>query len=274
MNTEMNLISSASSKFIMGDNNIVGTAMNQAPQHNVKFTYNYYMDVYAVNLALWKSVYRWAKSNGYTFEECVATGKGDNYPVYKVGWVDCIKWCNARSEMEGFIPVYYNNPLRLPIHIIRSGQQANIPPANCIKDGNGYRLPTEAEWEYAARGGAMHTYYPYGNKLDPKYATYLSASWVPVNSNLPGNFGLLNMAGNIKEWCYELYYKYTVATQTDPWQPGAPSDNKTHITRGGSFMSAAWRTACCARKPYSDNWARNKPSNNLQHGFRVARTMI
>jgi formylglycine-generating enzyme required for sulfatase activity len=273
--SNMVFIPSAGTQFIMGDNNRVGSNANQEPAHTVKFTYSFYLDKYEVSWSLWKSVYSWALAHGYTFEEYAAKGKGDDYPVYGVGWIDCLKWLNARSEMEGLTPVYYTSASHTSGNVVRSGLATSIPPENCIKDGNGWRLPTEAEWEYAARGG-VQSYYPYpGTSPDPRYATYTpNTTWCKVADNLPGNFGLYNMAGDVYEWCYELFYQYTSATQTDPWLPGTLLSSKDHISRGGNFMSEAWRTACCARKPYSDNWSRTKDINDLQHGFRCARTTV
>jgi formylglycine-generating enzyme required for sulfatase activity len=269
----MVLIPSAGTSFIMGDNNPVGSNTNQMPAHQVNFTYDYFLDKCEVSWGQWKIVYNWATNNGYKFESYAADGAGDNYPVYKIGWNDCVKWCNARSQMEGLTPVYYRSSTHASNTIVKSGISNSIPPANCIKDCNGYRLPTEAEWEYAARGGTAETYYAYGNTLDSNYSTFApSSTWVEVTANLPGNFGLYNMSGNVYEWCYELFYQYTADPQTDPWAPGELLSPKDHISRGGDFMSEAWRTACCARKPYSDNWARTKPINDLQHGFRCARS--
>ena len=266
--SEMVLIPSAGKSFTMGSNEKIGGQSNTIPAHKVKFTRNFYLDKYAVSWSLWKLVYDWAIKHGYTFEEYAAHGKTD-FPVYGVGWIECIKWCNARSEMEGLEAIYFDTVGNG--NVIRSGLARTV--GQCDKLGDGWRLPTEAEWEYAAHGG-VQSYYPYGNLPDHKYATYMSDTWCKVNANLPGNFGLFNMAGNVMEWCYELFYQYTSATQTDPWQVGELLSPKDHISRGGNFMSEAWRTTCAARKPYSDNWARTKEVNKLQHGFRLARTTI
>jgi formylglycine-generating enzyme required for sulfatase activity len=118
----------------------------------VTYVSAFYMDANLVSFSQWQSVYSWATSHGYGFD-FAGFGKASTHPVQTIDWYDCVKWCNARSEMEGKTPAYYTDSgLSLPY---RSGQVAPY-----VNWSTGYRLPTEAEWEKAARGGLSGQRFP------------------------------------------------------------------------------------------------------------------
>lgn len=172
----------------------------------------FYMDKTEVTYAHWKRVCEWAVTHGYSFDN-TGKGKGANHPVVWVNWYDCVKWCNARSEMEGRTPAYTLNE-----EVYRMGQSS--PTVNL--EGGGYRLPTNDEWEYATRGGKRGRRFPKGNTIShgkanysahsntfaydasdgyhPRYNDGTSPYTAPVGSFSANTYGLYDMAGNIWEW--------------------------------------------------------------------------
>jgi hypothetical protein len=139
--------------FLMGDNTI---------PHNLNLCTvtlsSFYMDKYEVTYELWTEVYKWAITHGYTDLTAGGNGykpNGSNNPVTDVNWYDVIKWCDARSEKKGLTPVYYTDSTHALVY--RTGQRdLSIDAVNWR--ANGYHLPTEAESEFAARGGKFFTW--------------------------------------------------------------------------------------------------------------------
>ena len=177
---------------------------------------SFYMDKTEVTYAHWKRVYNWAVAHGYQFDN-PGSGKGANHPVHTVNWYDCVKWCNARSEMEGRTPAY-----TVSGEVYRTGRNSN-PSVNW--DGAGYRFPTATEWEYAARGGLHGRRFPWGDTISHAKANYngyssnynydLSSGYnprytdtwpysctAPVASFAANRYGLCDMAGNVTEWTH------------------------------------------------------------------------
>jgi len=144
--------------------------------------------------------------------------KGDTLPVDSVSWYDAVEYCNRRSQLEGLTPAY------------------TIEGKNVTWDkaANGYRLPTEAEWEYAARGGSLSKGYEYAGSNNPDevawYGNNSGSSTHPVGTKAPNELGLYDMSGNVWEWCWD---SWTDAVQADP-PPGA-SSGSFRVLRGGSW---------------------------------------
>ena len=150
-------------------------------------------------------------------------GEADDRPVNQVSWYDAIDFCNCLSEREGLTPAYR-----------RDGDNVSWGTAD------GYRLLTEAEWEYACRAGTR-THYSFGDdegKLG-EYAWYARNSGVaphPVGTLKPNPWGLYDMHGNVWEWCWDWYGSYPSESQPDPMGPPA---GDSRVLRGGSFDDGA-----------------------------------
>jgi formylglycine-generating enzyme required for sulfatase activity len=212
------------------------------------------IDRYETTYDLWKSVYDWAVDPArgasiYVFDSAGRNGSftiGTNMPVTQVGWYDVVKWLNARSEMDGRAPVYYTDATQTVVY--RTGR-LDLPDGAVKWAANGYRLPTEAEWEWAARGGLAGKRYPWGDVLDASQANYDRGGSTSVGIYPANGYGIHDMAGNVWEWTWDWGSEadaYTWATDpiTDPHGPGA---GVTRVRRGGSYTYGARYLRCFER---------------------------
>lgn len=193
------------------------------------FLSEYAMDVHEITKEVWDSVRQWSLDHGY-FDLPIGESFGGEHPLHTVNWFDCVKWCNARSEMQGLKPAYYVDSAFTIVY--RSGR---IAPH--VGWQTGYRLPTEAEWEKAARGGATGHRFPWtdSEKITPDRANYdesEKSGSVKVGSYPPNGFGLYDMAGNHFEWCWDRFGDYTSDPQTDP---RGPNVGVHRVFRGGGW---------------------------------------
>jgi len=214
------------------------------------------MDVNLVNYGLWTNVYAYATSHGYNIvHPGVNGGTGTNYPVETVDWYDCVKWCNARSQQAGLTRVYYLDGGFTQVYT--NGEIDAVYPN---WGANGYRLPTEAEWEKAARGGGSGLRFPWGNLIHTNQARYtynssysydLGPSNSPAGPSQVGSFdvngyGLYDMAGNLYEWCWDWYgTPYGQPSTTNP--TGAGSELDVRVFRGGLWGGNANVARCAYR---------------------------
>ena len=191
--------------------------------------------------------------------------KGDpNLPVSNLYWFEAIEYCNKRSEQEGLTPAY-----------TISGTGSN-PTVTWDRDANGYRLPTEAEWEYACRAGTT-TPFNTGNNITTAQANYNGevpymnnargenrGRAIPVGSFPANAWGLYDMHGNVWEWCWDrLIESPPLDEQTDPVGPTTGSPSGPRVVRGGSFDSTGVRVRSAAR------WFGSPSSRVWDIGFRV-----
>ncbi len=218
--------------FIMGS--ALGDA-NEKPIHSVTVG-AFSMDKYEITFEKWTEVRKWAAAHGYTDLPAGRNGFNpvtENNPVTEVNWYDVVKWCNARSEKDGFSPVYYTNSTHTTVY--RTGEHA-IAAEAVHWTANGYRLPTEAEWEYAARGGTRPVNMPYSGDSSIAIVAWYHVTSGNVTHHVgtrsPNVFGVYDMSGNAAEWCWDWYGAYTSDSQSDPKGPAVGS---YHLLRGGSF---------------------------------------
>lgn len=207
--------------FQMGDDRFSG------PEHTVTVS-AFAMDKWEVSIELWESVRAWGNAHGY---DLVAGGSfGEKHPVHSVNWYEAVKWCNARSEKEGILPAYYDDAAMGVVY--RIGEKA----PSAVRWDAGYRLPTEAEWEKAARGGAVGKLYPWGeDEIRPGLANYWtsnSGKTTPIGLYEANGYGLYDMAGNLWEWCWDWYAGYSPAAQTNP---RGPISGSFRVDRGGGW---------------------------------------
>jgi sulfatase modifying factor 1 len=259
--------------------------MSDAPTRTVTLD-DFYMGKYEVTLAEWDGVRTWAVSNGYS-DLAAGLGKAGNHPVQST-WYNMVKWCNARSEKEGLTPVYYTNDAQTAIY--KTGN-VNVTNAQVKWAANGYRLPTEAEWEKAARGGLHGKRFPWGDTISHSQANYYSSNgWSydlsgsvhqhhpsyatggepytsPVGSFNANGYGLYDMAGNVTERCWDWCGNYPSGSQTNP--RGA-SAGVGRVFRGGSWLSSSG--SCTAALRGCTDYEQYRFFRSV--GFRVARSSV
>jgi formylglycine-generating enzyme required for sulfatase activity len=262
--------------FWMGDSFNDGLS-EERPVHSV-YVSAFYMDKYEVTKAFWDEVANWAVTNGYDISSLSGSGKAANHPVQSVSWYDCVKWCNARSEKDGLMPCY-----KVSCNVYRTGD--SVP--DCNWSARGYRLPTEAEWEKAARGPVCGQRFPFGNTISHSQANYYSDVGLdydvsptrgfhptfvtgdypytsPVGYFAANRYGLYDMAGNVCEWCWDWYSigYYSSSSGTDP---RGPSSGSFRQLRGGSWGSYA------NHPRVADRYGNSPDTESLTFGFRCVR---
>ncbi|MDR2619191.1 MAG: formylglycine-generating enzyme family protein, partial [Treponema sp.] len=259
---------------------------------------------------LWNEVYQWATITGkdgnlYSFSDIAAyqgheaaykgengtgTGTGSaswtleerrSRPVTNITWAEAIVWCNAYSEKSGFDPVYLDEPGGA---ILRDSASAACDNAYMDRTRNGYRLPTEAEWEYAARGGKHPdfnwAYYYSGTGS----TTFNDVAWNATNSkNLgstnrdygvhPGgmkqtnSLGLYDMSGNVTEWCFD-WFEEPVSVSGPVTDPQGPASGTGRAMRGGAWDDQSNSLMVSARFCFKPEYTKSDFV-----GFRVVRGM-
>ncbi|MDR1301361.1 MAG: SUMF1/EgtB/PvdO family nonheme iron enzyme [Treponema sp.] len=232
-----NMVRVEGGTFQMGSTN---GASDEKPVHTVTVK-GFYMGKTEVTQKEWREI----MGNNPSFF------KGDNLPVEQVSWNEVIEFCNRLSLKEGLTPAY-------------RGSGNNI---TCDFNATGYRLPTEAEWEYAAKGGNQNylTYeYSGGNSADSVawYDGNSGGKTHPVGTKQPNSLGLYDMSGNVWEWCWDWYGGYSSGNQTDPT---GVSSGTGRVSRGGGWGYGAASVRAANRSNYTPS------GRDLDLGFRLVR---
>ena len=252
------------------------------PDHQVTLS-TFCLSKYETTYGLWYEVKSWASTNGYSFANAGVEGSdgvtgavpttASNEPVTTVNWCDAIVWCNARSEKEELTPVYTDGygPVR------DSSDATACNNARFNTTANGYRLPTEAEWEYAARyqdgttwtpghyasGATNSIYYVAACEAVAWFEWNSYAQTHPVGEKAPNQLMAYDMSGNVSEFCWDWWYEaYSGDAATNPIGPASGS---TRVYRGGSCLWDEYWLRCAYREhffPYEFHFSQ---------GFRCAR---
>lgn len=274
------------STFMMGDAYGEGST-TERPVHSV-YVAAFFIDKFEVSKQLWDQVCLWAAAHGYAFDQS-AMGTAADHPAHTINWYDAVKWCNARSEMRGLTPVYYTNSNQTTLY--KTGR-IDLQNTFVKWSANGYRLPTEGEWEKAARGGLPAAHFPwqpsqgnyaldingskanYSGSGDPFEGSspattpvgYYNGKQVPAGGDMANGYGIYDMAGNVWEWCWDWYsdtwYGQAGATQANT---RGPTSGQYRVLRGGSWVNDSNYLRCAYRNGVTSDFAYNFD------GFRCVR---
>lgn len=212
---------------------------DEKPVHSVTVS-SFYIGKYEVTQKQWTEV---MGSNPADF-------KGDNRPVESISWYQAVEFCNKLSQKEGLTPAYTINGRNV----------------TCNWNANGYRLPTEAEWEFAARGGNKSKGFTYAgsNNIDEVawYDSNSGSKTQAVGTKKANELGLYDMSGNVWEWCWDWYGSYSSGAKTNPRGPSG----SYRVLRGGSWYSSA----LYCRSAFRDGGGPDDGHDNS--GFRLLRS--
>ncbi len=245
---------------------------DEGPQHQVTLTQGFYMGKYEVTVGQYSA---FLKARGdesgvdWQARDCPLAKQEEGYalhgtfgrswdqPMVEVSWYGAVKFCNYLSEKEGLQPVYTERE--------KDNWEIDL-------DANGYRLPSEAEWEYACRAGTLTRFY-WGN--DPNYSLIYFHAWYPGNNNpygtkevrqkIPNDWELYDMSGNVWEWCNDWYDSHYYA-ESPSHDPTGPDTGIIRVRRGGTWNNVPW--SCRSANRFGNN-----PEDTFNDlGFRVCRT--
>ncbi len=237
--------------FYMG--NDYSDALDEKPEHKVTLS-DFYIGKYEVTFDEFDL---FCRSTGYPFPDDGGFGRG-KLPVMNVSWEGAIKYCNWLSSRFGLDKVY-------ELEIDSNGTYVK----EVHWDANGYRLPTEAEWEYVAKGGSKSQGYAYCGSNDPNevawYAANSDGKPHEVGQKKPNELAVYDMLGNAWEWCWD-YYDKDYYKKSPSENPHGPANGKTRVYRGGNFKSSIEYLRVTRRFSLSPNIAQG----NI--GIRLAQT--
>lgn len=264
--TGMNLIQAAGKSFLQGAHDSLA-GLDEQPVMQSSFTYDFWIDTTEVTQQEYSDIL-----GLHPVSEASSSGAGDDFPVYNVSWYDAVLYCNAKSVLMGIDTVYSYFSLKR----LASGSVYDLTGLAVHYDRNGFRLPTEAEWEFTAREGTSTV--PFPHLADKTQA--LSCAWYdsnasgrthPVAQLRPNAFGIYDLAGNVFEWTGDWKGPYLRSRVTNSLGAMQPDNDYEKVIKGGAFThsfislrpsrhSATYPTTVSTATPYI--------------GFRCARGII
>ncbi|HPE70147.1 MAG TPA: SUMF1/EgtB/PvdO family nonheme iron enzyme, partial [Thermotogota bacterium] len=239
---------------------------DEQPVHQVTFTYEFWIDPHEVTFAQYEE---FCAQTGIPIPDDEGWG-GEDRPVINVSWWSAMLYCNWKSEQQGLAPAYNQTNGEL--------LDGDGNPTTDITQVQGYRLPTEAEWEYGARGAGVdidegeegHDFKYAGSDVLGNVGWYDGNSGGrthPVGEKNPNECGLFDMSGNVYEWCHD-YYEEDYYEQGNQQNPIGPADGSERVVRGGCWTNAP---AFCR---VSERASHDPREGDKYVGFRLAQTTM
>jgi formylglycine-generating enzyme len=216
---KMELVAVEGGTFFMGNDYSVN--QDEAPEHKVTLN-SFYIGKYEVTF---EEFDRFCSATGWEKPDDAKLGRDKN-PVMNISWEAAVMFCNWLSRTEGFDRVYTIK------------RDTNSTTVTCDWNANGYRLPTEAEWEYAAKGGNQSKGYAFSGSNNPEEVAWYFANSggrpQPVGLKKPNELGIFDMTGNVREWCWDIYDKdyYKKSPENNPT---GPTTGLRRVYRGGAW---------------------------------------
>lgn len=251
-----------------------GGPVTTRPEHST-YIEAFSMDKFEVTRADWEAVATWGQAHGYDVPVTLKFNQApydvpSDHPAVAVSWYDAVKWCNARSEMEGRRPVYFADTSGASVY--RTGS-IDLTSAHVNWAGDGYRLPTEAEWERASRGGLDQKLFPWGDDAGERRANhwdyqifktrapngpypytervgYFDGTQPGGAPDMANAYGLYDMAGNAWEWVWDRMGLYAADKQ---YNPHGPDTGTERLQRGGAWWNYVDQATNHQRLPFPPN---------------------